>query len=280
MLNFYRLIYVIFIFTLHSQAYQEFEVIKNCKLVDNLIINDGDSFQVSIGGDKNNLMVVRLYGVDCMETNDREDYMKLRLKEQGLYFGIQGKDDKFKTTLKLGKDATSFVEKALRKPFTIETKHVNGMGKQPRVYAYITSSDGKDLGELLVNAGLARIYGRADDLPGAQMPYEYRNKLEVKEILAIRERVGAWKWTEWKMFEEERNEYRKLISKLKINVMENNPTNIDLIAFRSGVSKKISEAVLKELENGIYKDMDDLDKRVSGVGAKTADKLKKVLVFQ
>ncbi len=277
-----RLLYCFLLITLSldARAFKEFVIIKNCELEKDKFTNDGDSFKVRLGGDKGKLMVVRLYGVDCMETNDREDYMKARLREQGFYFGVQGKDDNFKVTLKLGKGATSIVEKALQKPFTIKTKHVNAMGKQLRYYAYVITADGKDLGELLVNAGLARIYGRADDLPNALMPYEYRNKLEIKEILAIKARVGAWKWTNWREFENERAAYRKLISKLNINVMENNPANVDLIAFRSGVSKKIAQAVLKEKDKAVFKNMSNLDDRVKGVGGKTADKLAKVLVFE
>lgn len=261
-----------------------FEELKGCVLEKDQFTNDGDSFKIRIGGDKNKLMVIRLYGVDCMETNAKEDYMQARLKEQGLYFGVHQKDgieNKFKETLKLGEKATRFVKDKLQKPFTVKTKYVNAMGKQYRVYGYIITSDGEDLGELLVRKGLARIYGRVDPLPEEEIPYEYRNKLEISEILAIRDsKAHAWKKTNWDAFKTERAEYRKLISKLNINSMEDNEFNAELIAYRTDVSKTIAKAVLAELKNGPYKDGKDLDKRVKGVGAKTAKKLGKVLVFE
>ena len=41
-----------------------------------------------------------------------------------------------------------------------------GRSKLPRFYAMITTAEGKDLDELLVSAGLARIYGTRTPLPG------------------------------------------------------------------------------------------------------------------
>lgn len=256
---------------------------KDCVLEKNPNTNDGDSFQIRIGGDKNQLMVVRLYGVDCMETNAKKQFMKDRLKEQGLYFGIHQKDivkNNYAITLKLGKDATDFTKKALQKPFTVITKQANAMGQQFRIYAYILTNDGKDLGQLLVKAGLARVYGRLDDLPEVQTPYEYGDHLRITEILAIKKGVGAWFRTDWKEFEKERKEYIKLVSKLKINNMKNIPVNVALIVLRAEVTAKIAQAVLTEAQIKPFKNEKDIADRVAGVGAQIAKDLGKVLVFK
>ena len=87
------------------------------------------------------------------------------------------------------------------------------MGQQDRIYAYVITSDGQDLGELLIGKGLARVYGKIDPLPEAKSPYEYLDQLKVLEILSIRNSIGAWGLTDWKVFVSERKEYSRVIFK-------------------------------------------------------------------
>jgi len=61
-----------------------------------------------------------------------------------------------------------------------------------RYYAIVITSDGKDLNELLVSAGLARIYGTRTPLPDGRDSREYLahlRELEAEEKAAKR---GAW----------------------------------------------------------------------------------------
>ena len=84
------------------------------------------------------------------------------------------------------------------------------MGQQDRIYAYVITSDGEDLGKLLVQAGLARVYGKSDPLPDAKSPYEYLDQLKVLEMVSIRNGVGAWGVTDWKVFVDERRDYQRI----------------------------------------------------------------------
>jgi len=121
--------------------------------------NDADSFHVRMPDGKE--QVLRLYFVDALES---ENSFPERVAEQAAYFGITSED-----ALKLGKEASAFTQKLLSaKPFTAQTRWRVALGrsKLPRFYAMITTAEGKDLDELLVSAGLARIYGTRTPLPG------------------------------------------------------------------------------------------------------------------
>lgn len=267
----------------------EMKVYKGCKLVSENG-NDGDSFSVEWKDPKNpraekKKMVIRLYGVDCMETSAVKQHSIDRLVVQGLYFGIHKKDmgrDKFKWTKKLGGMATKATHSALRKPFTVTTWHVDAMGqRKDRIYAYITTSKGEDLGELLVRNGLARIHGKVHKHPMDEVEAGYSSRLKAQEILAITEKNGAWKQTDWKLFADERAKYQKFFAKLYINRLNNTPFHEALIMQRSGVNKKVAKALLNGHDKGKnpYKNIADIDKRVPGVGEKTAKELGKILLF-
>ena len=49
-----------------------------------------------------------------------------------------------------GKQAKAFTAAALSKPFTIQTRRRPLFGPTPRYYAFVFTTDGKDLAELLV----------------------------------------------------------------------------------------------------------------------------------
>ncbi|MBK1856032.1 thermonuclease family protein [Verrucomicrobiaceae bacterium 5K15] len=272
---------------LSAKAANPFTVYKNCKLMKGNG-NDGDSFSVAAPNPANQKgkpieMVVRLYGVDCMETNDRADYMKARLTDQGLYFGMHGIDDgrnKFAKRIKLGKDATAFTKRSLQRPFTVITQNAPAMGQRPgRVYAYIITHGGGDLGKLLVRNGLARVYGKVDARSDDEAPYQYLEELKMEEMHAINQKKGGWRETDWKVFIAERSQYSKHVGKLFINRLKNNAFNAAIIAQRAEVNLKIAQALLDGLKDGPYKNEKDLEKRVKGVGPKTAEKLGEILLF-
>jgi endonuclease YncB( thermonuclease family) len=79
-----------------------------------------------------------------------------RIAEQAAHFGISPNE-----ALEVGHEASEFTKQALAKPFTIQTLWRLALGRStlPRYYAIVLTADGHDLNELLVSAGLARIYG-------------------------------------------------------------------------------------------------------------------------
>ncbi len=62
-----------------------------------------------------------------------------------------------------------------------------------RYYALVYTADGRDLAELLVRNGLARIYGTRTPTPDGRDSRAYRRRLKELEAQAKRQQVGAWK---------------------------------------------------------------------------------------
>jgi endonuclease YncB( thermonuclease family) len=118
--------------------------------------NDGDSFHVVAGGKS---YYLRLYFVDCAETQTR---LKERIDEQAEIFGVAPK-----SVLKLGKEAEAFTRNRLKKPFTVWTEFMDAKGdsRDTRYFAFVSDSEGRDLGQELVGNGLARVYGAQADHP-------------------------------------------------------------------------------------------------------------------
>lgn len=144
--------------------------------------NDGDSFHVSVGGKEH---IFRLYFVDAPEA-DAE--FPDRIKAQANYFGLT--PDR---TVELGKLAKAFTREKLTRPFVVRTCWQDAMGRsrKQRFYAFVQTNNG-DLGEQLVENGLARKYGataKPSELASAQQEWEKLAGLEEK---AKQEKVGAW----------------------------------------------------------------------------------------
>lgn len=114
--------------------------------------NDGDSFHV-ITGDEQREIVARLYFVD---TPEAETAYRDRLDEQAAYFGITREQ-----AVEIAHKAAAFTEKALSHPFTVWTRWRSALGRSAlgRNYVIIITAEGRDLNELLVENGLARVYG-------------------------------------------------------------------------------------------------------------------------
>lgn len=160
---------------------QAWTTLEHCRLVPNEY-NDGDSFHVRSG---NQEYIFRLYFVDAPE--DEAD-LKFRLLEQSDYFGIDSTN-----VMALGRDAADFTANFLRGEFTVITKWHGGQGrsKLPRYYG-IVKVGSKDLGEALVDHGLARVFGVRTTLPDGSPGDEERSRLLKIEDQAREQRRGAW----------------------------------------------------------------------------------------
>ena len=159
----------------------EWEVLSNCRLIHNLA-NDGDSFHVK---HKNREYIFRLYFVDCPETDDS---VSGRVDEQAAYFNITKEQ-----ALQIGATAKRFTAGKLTGSFTVTTCWLDAKGRSqlPRHFAFVTI-DKNDLGELLVEQGLARIYGAHAEAPGGPVvSQEEANLLELERAAKLAHR-GAW----------------------------------------------------------------------------------------
>jgi endonuclease YncB( thermonuclease family) len=131
-------------------------------------------------------VIFRLYFVD---TPEEERVYADRITEQAAYFGISPN-----TAMEVGHEASEFTKRALAKPFTIQTRWRRALGRSAiwRYYAIVVTADGHDLNELVVSAGLARIYGTRTPLPDGRDSRTYLARLHELEMQAKAARRGAW----------------------------------------------------------------------------------------
>ena len=146
--------------------------------------DDGDSFHVILPDQKE--LIFRLYFVD---TPEEERVYADRIAEQAAYFGITPD-----AAIQIGREASEFTKQALAKPFTIYTRWRRALGRSAiwRYYAIIFTADGRDLNELLVSNGLARIYGTRTPLPDRRDSRTYLAHLHELENEARAAKRGAW----------------------------------------------------------------------------------------
>jgi endonuclease YncB( thermonuclease family) len=161
----------------------EWQTIRNCLLMDN-VSNDGDSFHVKADDEER---IFRLYFVDTPET-ESGGYVTKRVSEQAKEFGITEEQ-----SVEIGKKAAAFTRAVLSRPFKVLTRGQNALGASQlkREYAFVTTADGEDLGEMLVSRGLARSFGE-DASTDRESSSELRAKYDRLEAEALRERLGAW----------------------------------------------------------------------------------------
>jgi endonuclease YncB( thermonuclease family) len=151
-----------------------------CKLVESES-NDGDSFRV-IHNKKE--YVFRLYLVDAPETDI--NHLQRNLEQQNHF------EAPIEKLIATGLLAKRLSEKTLAKPFTVITKFEDARGqtKLGRSYAFVESGEGKDLGKLLLEHGLARSYGRNADAP--KIRSDLRSTYDRIEERAKRTKLGSW----------------------------------------------------------------------------------------
>jgi endonuclease YncB( thermonuclease family) len=149
--------------------------------------NDGDSFHV-ITGDAGEEIVARLYFVD---TPEAETAYRDRLDEQAAYWGITREQAK-----EIAHEAAAFTAKRLAEPFTVWTRWNSARGRSAlgRVYCIIITAEGRDLNELLIENGLARIYGVRTPLFDGRTSAQYRERLAELEAAAKKAKRGAWRF--------------------------------------------------------------------------------------
>lgn len=236
---------------------------------------DGDSFPVRLpDGDEK---VIRLYFVDCIETEVSDVTGKRRLREQARYFGVED----FATSHEFGLEATRLVAETLSKPFAIHTSFSKapGRGGKPRHYAFITTAAGKDLGELLVEKGLARAFGFGRERPDGTHRDDWQAQLEDAELSAGLRGRGVWKHCDPEkivaMRREQREELRALEAIDDALVMAppeepvdlNSATLEDLV--RTGLRESLADEVIKRRPFRSIEQLDD----VPGIGPATLAKV-------
>lgn len=181
-----RALLLVFLFPLvvHAAA-PAWQKIEGCTLVQDGY-RDGDSFLVRIA--PKTFRVFRLYFVDTCEDSADQRYPE-RIEQQAEYFKLP-----IARTLALGDAAASFTDKTLSQPFTVYTcwQKAPGASSRQRFYAMISTPQ-CDLGELLVGAGLARIYGKRIALPDGTNSRDYLDRLGEIEAKAKTAGVGGWK---------------------------------------------------------------------------------------
>lgn len=148
---------------------------------------DADSFHVTDGVTNYHL---RLYLVDAPETTAGDATLARRVREQTRYFGLPSPAD----TLRFGNHASARTSELLAQPFTAHTAGARGLGRssEPRIYAYVTTADGVDLGEFLVREGLARAFGVGRVNATGVSQAEQRSHLADLELAAALARRGIW----------------------------------------------------------------------------------------
>lgn len=173
-----------------------------CRLIEDRG-NDGDSFVVERGDGQR--AVVRLYFADCPE-KARHQYNGPRIADQGRYFGGLTEEE----TVALGEEARDFTLPLLRRgSFRVLTRH-EPVYDSARIYGFVEvmgdgdfgvdgvgkgDAGGRDLAELLVAGGLARIHTTGATRPGTGAGVSEKaeeQKLRALEKTAKRNAAGGW----------------------------------------------------------------------------------------
>ncbi len=208
MMNIFTVIFLLSVSLITSTAGFAAELISlnDATLIDNPS-NDGDSFFVSVNGEE---LHMRLYFVDCMETNFSSKAEVDRIIEQRRHFGLPNTH----AVVRFGQAATAYVKQVLAEPFTIFTSYASSPGRGTRIYGFIKTSDGEYLSQKLVRAGLARIHGTTRMNPeGIPSDITLRRLQDLKD-LALLNHAGIWQESDpgmlFSLREEQRQEEQAL----------------------------------------------------------------------
>lgn len=242
--------------------------------------NDGDSFHVMANGTS---YVVRLYGVDCPETHAEGDIYLRRVREQTRYFGL----DTPWRTVQYGLRARDATRDLLAEPFTVYTVFTPALGQSEggRIYAFIVTSDGRDLAETLVARGLARAYGVSRRTPFGESREDYSSRLNDMEIAAAMKRLGIWEHSDPErlvaMRAQEREEEKQYVAwRAKIPLSAAGQGEIDInsadekeLQLLSGIGPTLARRIV---EGRPYRTVDELA-RVQGISKRLLDHIRPFL---
>lgn len=275
-----------------TAAPKPLEKFENCTLVPTDWA-DGDSFQIKTpAGNKH---TIRLYGVDCLELHVAGNERNLaRLREQRRYFGItdagKNNEESMRIAALLAKQGADFTAKSIRAPFTLYTRFSDGGGDPnfDRILGFITLADGKDLGSLLVQEGLARAQGFDSSMPDGKSLIEARGMLEDFEIQALKNERGIWAKTNWDKLPAERQLQRKEKAEAEIAKDQNAP-DPDFKINPNTASKKelmdlddigeiLADRIIEERKKAPFLKAEDLLK-VKGLHKSTLEKIRPHLLF-
>lgn len=153
----------------------------NCRVITGRYA-DGDSFHVATPAGER---IFRLYYVDAPETDTN---FPDRVKEQAGYFKVS-----MRRALELGESARDFTARFLRQGFTVFTRGEDAEGRSelPREFALIRVGN-QWLDVALVEAGMARVYGKSAPLPDGTAAKRHWSDLHEAEQRAKAARAGAW----------------------------------------------------------------------------------------
>jgi len=237
---------------------------------------DGDSFLVKLPDGKEK--VFRLYFVDCIEQSVSDTSDKRRLREQSRYFGV----DDYLISVEHGKKASAFTAAALSRPFTIHTAYADARGRsgKPRYYAFIRTAEGRDLGHLLVENGLARAFGLGRETPSGTPRDEWEAYLKDLELVAAIGHKGIWAHSNAQkivaMRKEERDELRGLeaIDDALVVAPPSEPIDVNTAStedlVRAGLRESLADAVVKKRPFAAIEEL----LKVKGIGPATFKKVK------
>ena len=263
----------VLLFALASVAAgQELQKFEGCRMVDSDWA-DGDSFPVALSDGKE--IVLRLYYIDCNETSATTETDQRRVRGQSSYFGI----DDHQVTLASGRRAAEDVRKLLADPFTVHTAFAAAPGRsaKPRTYGFVTLSDGRDLGAVLVGEGLARSFGLRRGTPDGRTTDAAEAQMDDLELGAAIARRGIWAETDAERLislrEAQRVEERELQEAFGTSEgepIDPNTASVDKIMLLPGVGEVLAERIV---EGRPYRTVEDL-RRVPGIGEKVFARLK------
>jgi competence protein ComEA len=267
-----RLVAFLFIAIASAAFGQELQKFENCRLAE-ADWADGDSFPLKLPDGKE--IVLRLYYVDCNEVVAATETDQRRVRDQSSYFGI----DDHQVTLEFGRRAADEVKKLLAKPFTVQTAFATAPGRsaKPRTYGFVTLSDGRDLGEVLVGEGLARSYGVRRNTPDGLNAEAAEAKMDDLELGAAIARRGIWAKTDPQRMvalredrRVEEHELQEAFGTAGGQPIDPNTATVDEIMLLPGVGEVLAERIV---EGRPYKSVEDL-RRVPGIGEKVFAGLK------
>ena len=157
-------------------------VLRDARLLEDRFY-DGDSFHLKPG--RGSEGVFRVYFADCPETDPK---LKERIAEQARAFKIP-----VARIPVIGKRASEFTREFLREGCTVYTKMevAEGSSRMTRHFAFIEAR-GRWLDEALIEAGLARAFGKSIELPDGTPVRTHWNRLNRLQDAARKAGAGAW----------------------------------------------------------------------------------------